>query len=72
MSIYAIISALKTELEIAIGQSHKSHNASVSCPKMQHFVTEMFTYTHAHNSNWCIVVFVRLDYCTKSGKMIYY
>ena len=33
----------------------KSHNASVSYPTMQHFVTEMCTFVHISVTKWCIV-----------------
>ena len=40
---------------LVIVQSHKSRNASVLHPTMQHFVTEMCTCVHISVSKWCIV-----------------
>ena len=38
-----------------IDPSHKSQNASVPYPTMQHFVTEMCTCVHISVTKWCIV-----------------
>ena len=38
-----------------IDPSHKSQNASVPYPTMQHFVTEMCTGVHISVTKWCIV-----------------
>ena len=38
-----------------IDPSHKSQNASVPYPTMQHFVTEMCTHVHISVTKWCIV-----------------
>ena len=34
---------------------HKSHNAIVSYPRMQHFVTEICTCVHISVTKWCIL-----------------
>ena len=39
----------------SIDPSHKSKNASVPYPTMQHYVTEMCTCVHIYVTKWCIV-----------------
>ena len=43
------------QLTAAIDLVHKSHNAIVAYPRMQHFVTEMCTCVHISVTKWCIL-----------------
>ena len=47
--------SVKFVTESPIDPSHKSQNASVPYPTMQHFVTEMCTCVHISVTKWCIV-----------------
>ena len=40
------------DVDIAIDQSHKAHNAPVLYPTMHHFVTEMCTCVHISVTKW--------------------
>ena len=51
-SLIACVCCTKAGL---LDQSHKSHNATVPCPTMLHFVTEMCTHVHISVTKWCIV-----------------
>ena len=46
---------LRWDRGTSMGLSHKSHNAPVPCPTMQHFVTEMCTCVHISVTKCCIV-----------------
>ena len=50
-----VVAILMKKVRVTIDQSHKSHNASVPYPTMQHFVTEMCTCVHISVTKWCIV-----------------
>ena len=48
---YMLFAAVNTPIDL----SHKSQNASVPYPTMQHFITEMCTCVHISVIKWCMV-----------------
>ena len=55
--------ALALCVVIATDLIKKSHNASVPCPTMHHFVTEMCTRVHISVTKWCIVGYLSGALC---------
>ena len=55
LSLVNYYSGTRSCSQLSLHLLHKSHNAPVPYPTIQHFVTEMCTHVHISVTKWCIM-----------------